>query len=248
MTSSHPSPASQATSPDAGQGLKAIRPAARSNLIFPTYPAIGLVGPASVGKDTVADYLVEHAGFRKYSFRGAICAEIAESYGLDTELLLKLYATSDTPAPRLALRQCGTDRFIGFVKPLFSADLYMDTPLSLSTLVQLWGDFRRHDARDYWLSQVSIAIREDRSRFGMPAGIILTHCTQSNEVLMVRGYYGGQIWQIERPGFAAKPGHASESSGAEFSPNVIIENSGTVGNLHVAVMMALAESTKGGAL
>lgn len=217
---------------------------------FPAYPAIGLVGPAGAGKDTVADYLVIHAGFRKYSFASALRLEIAWAYGIDEELLLER-ETKETPLERLALRECGSDRFICHLLPLFEGPepkLDMTTPLSPRTLMQHWGDFRRHQHPDYWVGQARAAIHTDWATHGTPAGIVLADCRYDNEVTMVRGYLGGMVWQVQRPGVEAKPGHDSESSGAQFAPETLLINGGTIPELHVSTMLALAEATKGGAL
>lgn len=212
------------------------------------YPTIGLIGPAGVGKDTVADCLVIHAQFRKYSFADALRTEIAEAYDIPVELLLNR-ETKETPMERLALRQCSADRFTSYLVPLLAkAELLdMDTPLSPRTLMQHWGDYRRHRDPNYWVAQVRAAIGADRLRAGMANGIVLADCRYDNEAQLVRGYYGGVIWKIERPSFEAKPGHTSESSGAQFAPDDILSNATDIPGLHVITMLALACTDKGAA-
>lgn len=222
---------------------------ARANACTALYPTIGLTGPGRVGKDTVADYLVIHAGFKKYSFADVLRVEISEAYDIPAELLLA-DEMKETTLERLSLRQCGSDRFISYLSPLLADKLLdLDTPLSPRTLMQHWGDYRRHCNPDYLVSAMRAAIRDDRARHGMPAGIVLADCRRPNEADLVQRYYGGVIWQIQRPGFEPKPrSHSTESSGAQFAPQALLDNSGTIGELHVATMLALAESTKGGAL
>lgn len=206
---------------------------------FPTYPAIGLVGPAGAGKDTVADHLVSHAGFRKYSFADALRNEIAWAYNISAELLLER-ETKETPMDLLALRQCGSDRFICHLSSLLAEKLLdLDTPLSPRTVMQHYGDFRRHQHPDYWVSQARAAIHADWAKRGTPKGLVLADCRYDNEVQMVRGYLGGVIWQVCRPGFEAKPGHSSESSGAQFAPAAVLDNSADIPQLHAAAMLAL---------
>lgn len=220
-------------------------PARADACTFPCYPAIGLVGPAGVGKDTVADHLVAIAGFRKYSFADALRTEIAWAYNISAELLLER-ETKETPMDLLALRQCGSERFICHLSPLLADKrLNLDTPLSPRTVMQHYGDFRRHQHPDYWVSQARAAIHADWARRGVPTGIVLADCRYANEIEMVCGYLGGVIWQIQRPGFEARPDHSSESSGAQFAPDVLLNNGADIQRLHATVVLALA--AEGGA-
>lgn len=63
---------------------------------------IALTGLASVGKDTVADLLVTHAGFRKFAFADALRGEVADGFGVDLSLLTDRH-TKETATPLLAL-------------------------------------------------------------------------------------------------------------------------------------------------
>ena len=46
---------------------------------------IGLHGPAGVGKDTIADYMVRSWGFQKVSFAGPLKRGVSELFGIPTE-------------------------------------------------------------------------------------------------------------------------------------------------------------------
>ncbi len=74
---------------------------------------IGLSGPARVGKDTVADYLVENHGFLKFSFSDSIYREVQRSYGLFDQSVLRANETKDTATSLLALNLANNKVLIG---------------------------------------------------------------------------------------------------------------------------------------
>ena len=57
-----------------------------SEHVQPTMPiVIGLHGPAGVGKDTIADYMVRSWGFQKVSFAGPLKRGVSELFGIPME-------------------------------------------------------------------------------------------------------------------------------------------------------------------
>ncbi len=48
---------------------------------------IGIAGASGAGKDTVANYLVKHYGYKKYELKAGLIREVHDKYGLDVELL-----------------------------------------------------------------------------------------------------------------------------------------------------------------
>ena len=59
-----------------------------------------------------------------------------------------------------------------------------------------------------------------------------------NEAAMVR-QLGGQIWQIRRPGYeAGGTGHASDTAGDEFAPDLTVTNGGSLDDLRTTVLAA----------
>ena len=69
---------------------------------------------------------------------------------------------------------------------------------------------------------------------------VLTDVRLHSEAEVVR-QYGGLLWQIVRPGHQAAPQeHATETSGAEFTPHTVLHNSHDVRHLQQLVHEAWA--------
>lgn len=195
---------------------------------------IGLSGPAGCGKDTVADLLVTHAGFHKISFADALRAEVANAFLID-QVFLTQRETKEQPMRCLALSRCLDQNFVikmvsarEQIEPLFD----IDAPRSPRQIMQWWGtDYRRHQQADYWVSKAASRIKWFHQRQGFSSRVVVTDCRFADEAAMVREL-GGQVWQIKRDGTHVMPGaHVSEVSGAEFQPDVILNNNHTVKHL-----------------
>ena len=208
---------------------------------------IGLSGPAGSGKDTVADLLVEHAGFKKLSFADTLRAELSDAFAIDLEFLTRR-ETKEHPISCLALSRCLDDAFVGFMMRLYERTgqrLDLDAPNSPRHAMQQWGDYRRTQDPEYFVAKtralVSYLLRER-----LASRVVVTDCRFANEVEMARRSFGGQLWQICRDGVAAAPGsHVSETTGAEFRADVVLNNSHTVGHLQERVLEALWTQTTG---
>lgn len=198
------------------------------------YKIIGLSGPACSGKDTVADLLVTHAGFHKISFADALRAEVANAFLID-QVFLTQRETKEQPMRCLALSRCLDQNFaISMAGVCMETDpqFDVDAPRSPRQIMQWWGtDYRRHQQEDYWVSKAANEIRQLYQQQGFSNRVVLADCRFADEAAMVREL-GGQIWQIKRDGTHVMPGaHVSEVSGAEFQPDVILNNNHTVKHL-----------------
>lgn len=195
---------------------------------------IGLTGFASAGKDTVADLLAMHFGFRKFAFADALRGEVASAYGLDLRYFID---------PRLkneALSALALDNapfgFVGAVA--FAAGKesrakdgevsrdWLAEPRSPRQIMQWWGtEYRRRQSPRYWTSvlveRINYAKRDGCTRF------VITDCRFENEVDTLRAM-GGLLWQIKRPGIdattTAEGMHASTTDGSAFRPHTVISN------------------------
>lgn len=203
------------------------------------FTLIGLTGPAASGKDTVADLLVTHCGFIKFAFADPLRAEVAEAFGIEP-LYLTRRETKEHPMTSLALRKCRSDGFVGRLMIAHEEkglSLDLDAPRSPRQIMQWWGtDYRRQQSQAYWTHQTSARISY-MMRERLATRIVITDCRFVNEIDMVRSSYGGLVWQIKRQGInVPESAHPSETDGASFSPNAIINNDHDIRHLQQLVL------------
>lgn len=202
---------------------------------------LGLTGPKGCGKDTAADLLVAHAGFTKLAFADPLKNEVAQAYAVDVDFLSHR-ETKEHTLSCLALSRCLSEPFVArmiMLHALQGLPLDLQAPRSPRQTMQWWGtEYRRQQHPDYWVGQmrarISYLLRER-----LASRIVVTDCRFADEVEMVRLSFGGRLWQIKRMGLAAAPGeHASETTGAEFAPDVVINNSYGIPQLQERVLEA----------
>lgn len=202
---------------------------------------IGLTGPAGCGKDTVADLLVAHAGFEKIAFADPLRAEVAVAFDIDMAHLQRR-ETKEHPLSALALRRCRNDGFvgrIGMLHALAGQTLDLDAPRSPRQIMQWWAtEYRRKQHPNYWVHRAQIKLSDLVGRRGMQR-IVISDVRFENEAALVQ--HNGALWRIERPSVGVAPGaHVSETTGAEFLPSQVIDNSGSFAQLRERVWGALA--------
>ncbi len=204
---------------------------------------IALTGLAGSGKDSVADVLVNHAGFTKLAFAGALRQEIIEAFRLDTDGSAALLANRDTkevPTQRLSMMECRDYGYIGAVAEATRATVgveWCSAPRSPRQVMQWWGtEYRRDRTRvDYWTRKLGDHIRglhriDGRSKF------VITDCRFENEAVLVR-QMGGTVWQVARGDVAnVEGGHASQTDGTKLAPDNIIDNYGSLDHLREQVL------------
>lgn len=206
---------------------------------------IGLTGLAGAGKDTVADTLVTHAGFRKIAFADALRLEVAGAYRLYSRFgVLSDRSTKEVPLSQLAFRRCDDARFVERMKELDSFDMpdfdevaWESVPRSPRHVLQWWGtEYRRAQNANYWADQVGMKIAD--GIVGGSTRWVITDCRFDNEVRGIRSL-GGQIWQVMRQGLAdLEGGHASQTDGTRFAPEAVLVNGGSITSLmHTTLRM-----------
>ena len=184
---------------------------------------IALCGAAGAGKDTVADMLPA----RKLAFADALYREVAEAWGVEQHVL-RCREAKETPTGELALFRCADDSFV--VDSHFGD--HWGIARSPRQILQWWGDYRRAQDPDYFVNATAQHIANGLGP------LVITDVRFPNEAALVR-QLGGQLWQIRRPGYeAGGTGHASDTDGREFRPDVVLENFGNLDDLHRTVLDA----------
>ncbi len=193
---------------------------------------IGLTGYAGAGKDTVADALVTHAGFRKIAFADALRREVAAAYRLGSHAhILSDRAGKEQPHRALSFANCVEQQFVECMaqieadkdNPDSDYDTWLNTPRSPRGVLQWWGtEFRRNQSGNYWSTQVAVQIAA-----GIAEGAehwVITDCRFDNEAQAIRRL-GGEIWQVQRPGHKTpEGGHVSQTDGMRFNPERVLIN------------------------
>lgn len=213
---------------------------------------IALTGYAGAGKDTVADALVTHAGFRKVAFADALRLEVAGGYRLgDRAHILTNRATKETPTDVLAFCRCHDDAFTERMmalhareQPDFDWEAWAYTPRSPRQIMQWWGtEYRRAlTGPHYWVVELVHRIYRETE-----AGTcwVITDCRFDNEAGAVRAM-GGQIWHVTRPGLRQVEGtHASATDGRRFGADRVLVNGTDVPGLIQTTLRALVSSYGG---
>ena len=207
---------------------------------------IGLTGFAGAGKDTVADLLVAHFGFRKLAFADALRAEVSHAFGIEVAHLVHP-STKNMPIAALAMRKAPRDFLAAVALSVgingrtpdgLLSDAWLDQPRAPRTICQWWGtEYRRAVEPRYWtrivLEQITEYRRHDVGRY------VITDVRFANEADVVHTV-GGVIWQITRPGLnmmtSPEGAHASATSGLKFAPSAVINNCHDVRHLREVVL------------
>jgi hypothetical protein len=207
---------------------------------------IALTGYAAVGKDTIADLLVTHLGFRKLAFADALRAEVSNAFSIELSYLTHP-STKNHPMTALAMRKAP----IGFLAAVALAPglvtrgsdgqipaEWLDEPRSPRQILQWWGtEYRRREHEHYWSRQL-LQRAIDLMRDGL-SRIVITDLRFQNEADTVR-CLDGQIWQIKRPGIdgstTAEGTHVSATDGSELSPDLILTNGHDIRHLQQLVL------------
>ena len=183
---------------------------------------IALCGAAGAGKDTVADMLPA----RKLAFADTLYAEVAGAWGVEQHVL-RCRETKELESPILSVAHC---KDLGFRTNCWRD--FHNRPRSPRQILQWWGDYRRAQDRKYFVDATTLAIVDCLD------DVVITDVRFPNEAAMVR-QLGGQIWQIKRPGYkAGGTGHASDTAGDEFAPDMVVTNSGSLEDLRATVLAA----------
>ncbi len=195
----------------------------------------GICGFAGSGKDTLANYLIEHHGYVKLSFAGAVKDAVSFIFGWDRAML-----EGDTKESR-AWREVED--------PWWSQRLGFPGFSPRKALQMIGTDvFRNHFHEDIWIAALENKLRKYSK-------VVITDCRFPNEIAMIRRL-GGSILHITRgesPGWfhAVQEGsaeapaniHVSETAWIPYTKEAIhITNDSSLGNLYNTIEMVILSS------
>lgn len=202
---------------------------------------IALTGPAGAGKDTVADFLVEHHGYTKLAFADALRDEVGRAFDISVKLLTQR-ETKEHPMSALALRRCMDGGFVNRIWVILDA-LDLGTPRSPRQIMQWWGtEYRRAQDQHYWVDAFMTRLIKEHQQGNYR--FVVTDVRRENEAELLREL-GASLWQITRPGHEPQPGaHSTETTGAEFAPDHLLVNDRSIAHLHKQAYALLTKVAK----
>lgn len=167
---------------------------------------VGLTGLPRSGKDSFAEHLCRFYGFKTYAFAGPLKAAAS--------LLL--------------------DRSLGEMLGLGGFDREAELPewgFSTRWFLQMLGTecMRQQIHKDFWIKRMEISLK----KLPPNAKVVITDVRFENETKMIRDL-GGMIIQINRPGLV-KSDHPSDAGVKILAHEVVVDNSGTLEQLHQVV-------------
>lgn len=199
---------------------------------------LGITGLIGSGKDTIADYLTTHHGFKRVSFASSLKDAVASVFGWDRE-----YLEGTTKASR-AWREKRDE--------WWSNRLGID--ITPRWILQYWGTdvCRNHFHNDIWVASVEHKLLNSNE------DIVITDCRFSNEVTAIKntggivirvkrgpdpdwydsaiafnkGPNGNSSWALSKGKLDKLKIHASEYSSIGLNYNYIVENNSTIDELH----------------
>lgn len=201
---------------------------------------IGICGFIGSGKDTIADFLVSHHGYRRESFAGTLKDAVASVFGWDRIMLEG--TTKASRAWREQEDEWWSER--------------LGTKVTPRLVLQLWGtDVCRkayHD--DIWIASLENKLRK------IEDDIVISDCRFPNEIQAIKNL-GGEVirvirgaepawydkaidcnagmkrigWSIAKMVLEDQGIHASEYAWVGTNFDHILDNNSTLDNLHKQV-------------
>lgn len=202
---------------------------------------IGVTGLIGSGKDTIADYLTTHKGFKRLSFAASLKDAVAAVFGWDRELLEG--STKTSREWREQKDEWWSNRLGIHVTPRW--------------ILQNWGTevCRQGFHEDIWVASVENKLIKSKD------DIVITDCRFTNEVDAIRnaggitirvergdrpnwyqyavdynkGPNGNASWSIGKSKLDKAKIHASEYSSIGINYDHMVSNNGTIDELHKSI-------------
>lgn len=171
---------------------------------------VGLSGYAQVGKDTVANYLVENYGFVKVSFADPIREAL---YKLDPKIRIDELTGASLAS---AVDHMGWEE----VKKLSSDARELLQRLGTEVGREMFGE-------DFWVNQGLLRAKEH-------GNVVFADVRYRNEAEAIKKH-GGQVWRISKQGHGPVNGHNSEVDLDEYKFDKSVSNDLRVDDLHRAI-------------
>jgi hypothetical protein len=199
---------------------------------------IGVTGLIGSGKDTIADYLVTHHGFKRISFAASLKDAVSSVFGWDRELLEG--TTKSSREWREQKDEWWSNRLGREITPRW--------------VLQFWGTevLRNHFHNDIWVASVENKLRQAKD------DIVITDCRFANEVNAIKdaggltmrvsrgpdpewyqyatdynkGPDGNSMWSISKTKLDKFGIHASEYSSVGLMYDYYVDNNGSIDDLH----------------
>lgn len=176
--------------------------------LVPQIEVLGLSGWARSGKDTIADYLVEHEGYTKVSFAQTIRDALV---ALDPEIRVQ-----------------GTVCNLRQVEDM-GWEALKDLSPSIRPLLQRMGTEvgRQMFGEDFW---VDTAI----NRIPDGSKVVFADVRYPNEAKAIK-VLGGEVWRIERPGIGPANDHESEHALNGYEFDRLLTNESDISSIYAKV-------------
>jgi hypothetical protein len=207
---------------------------------------IGITGLISSGKDTIADYLCTFHGFKRVSFAASLKDAVASVFGWNREYLEG--STKTSRAWREQKDEWWSERLGMEITPRW--------------VLQYWGTevCRNGFHKDIWVASVENKLRQTDEN------IVITDCRFRNEITAIKnaggitirinrgempiwyndavefnkGPNGNVMWATGRAKLERLGIHASEYSSVGLKYDHVIENAGTIDDLHEKIKVLLS--------
>lgn len=199
---------------------------------------IGVLGQAGVGKDTVADRLVNHYGFVKVALADPLKRICKEVYAFSDDQLwgpsqarngqdLRFPTGKGYLSPRVALQTLGTE----WGRTCYQ-NTWIDYAIRTAKLIMQEG-YSYTSKRGTYKS--SLLMRWIRPR---PTGVVFSDLRFRNEFQLIRSMHKGYVVRVKRPGVDGSVGvanHASEAEQRDFCDadfDYVLNNNGSIPDLY----------------
>ncbi len=185
---------------------------------------ICLHGLKGSGKDTVAAYLIERHGFKRFAYADDIYRQVAEAFNV-LEEDLRSREWKITARPELALRNCSD---MAFVRRITAAEMphadynispfceeAQTCPRNSTFIVQRWGtEYRRADHGENYWSNIEI---EKIKKLPPGSRVVISDLRENHEIELLEWFtrtYGPMkcgVLEIRAPG-TVNTGHLSDNN------------------------------------